>query len=615
MSNTPKAYSYIRFSSPQQAKGDSLRRQLEQTKKYCEQNNLELDQSLTMYDLGLSAYHGHHRTQGTLGQFIKLVEQGKIEKGTVLIVENLDRLSRQEILTALNQFTSIIQAGITLVTLQDGMKYSQESIKDNWSQLIISITYMARAHEESRTKSKRIAAKWEERRKKAVIENKKMFPTSPAWMYLSEDKTEFKLIPEAAKAIRRIYQMKLSGLGYPSIVRQLNQEEDTWKPPKWKRRPRGGWTVNYVVKIIKDEDRQLIGELPLYTREEVKNEETEETKIVRVPTGDILKNYYPKVFKTKDDLILYHRVRDLSKQNSKKKGRGGGRIGEAKNVFKDIVKCGVCGSTMRFIHGTGHRQSYLHCMSSKYNEKVDLPVKRTSREISMSVGRRLNSDKKLPFHKKEYYEGVCSARSINYTDFENLFLADFDDVEVKQLLPDQDETETEISYTRNSIKAHESELEDTEKQIAIGVKNIFTIEDDEILKSANKHLSELRIKKQSLEETIDSEEGKLKRLQSDAKRLREGINHAKEINELRAKAKTAEELKEINLRLRMQIQQLCDRIEIYPTAKGSDFIPVQQLKGDVVKIMRSKTVAKIRIRYKDAARPRDLINVNYTLEP
>jgi DNA invertase Pin-like site-specific DNA recombinase len=37
-----KAYSYIRYSSPQQAKGDSFRRQFSATQAYCDKNRYEL---------------------------------------------------------------------------------------------------------------------------------------------------------------------------------------------------------------------------------------------------------------------------------------------------------------------------------------------------------------------------------------------------------------------------------------------------------------------------------------------------------------------------------------------------------------------------------------------
>ena len=137
---TPKCYSYIRFSTPEQLKGDSLRRQLKMSEEYAAEKGLVLDDRLSLRDLGLSAFHGHHRSKGALGLFLAQVEEGKIPKGSMLIVESLDRLSREEVLDALGQFTSIIKAGVTVVTLIDRMEYSQKSVNANIGQLIISIT-------------------------------------------------------------------------------------------------------------------------------------------------------------------------------------------------------------------------------------------------------------------------------------------------------------------------------------------------------------------------------------------------------------------------------------------------------------------------------------------
>lgn len=41
----PKAFSYVRFSSKKQALGDSLRRQVENSRQYAEQQGLALDES------------------------------------------------------------------------------------------------------------------------------------------------------------------------------------------------------------------------------------------------------------------------------------------------------------------------------------------------------------------------------------------------------------------------------------------------------------------------------------------------------------------------------------------------------------------------------------------
>src|SRR5687768_12023022 len=41
----PVAFSYVRFSTPEQAKGDSLRRQTEATEEWCRRNAIPLDTS------------------------------------------------------------------------------------------------------------------------------------------------------------------------------------------------------------------------------------------------------------------------------------------------------------------------------------------------------------------------------------------------------------------------------------------------------------------------------------------------------------------------------------------------------------------------------------------
>jgi DNA invertase Pin-like site-specific DNA recombinase len=59
-----KAYSYVRFSTPDQAKGDSYRRQTEAASEYAHANNLELDTELTFTDLGVSAFRGANAKTG-----------------------------------------------------------------------------------------------------------------------------------------------------------------------------------------------------------------------------------------------------------------------------------------------------------------------------------------------------------------------------------------------------------------------------------------------------------------------------------------------------------------------------------------------------------------------
>ena len=104
----PKAYSYIRFSTPEQLKGSSLPRQIELSERYIQTHQLELDTTLNLRDLGVSAFDRSNVTKGSLGIFLKLVQQGKIEPGSYLLVESLDRLSRAQVMDALQIFLEIL---------------------------------------------------------------------------------------------------------------------------------------------------------------------------------------------------------------------------------------------------------------------------------------------------------------------------------------------------------------------------------------------------------------------------------------------------------------------------------------------------------------------------
>ena len=82
---TAVAYSYVRFSTPEQSRGDSLRRQTEAAQAWCDRNDARLDSSTTLHDLGKSAFKGAHRNnpdRNALAAFLKLVEDGKVARGS-----------------------------------------------------------------------------------------------------------------------------------------------------------------------------------------------------------------------------------------------------------------------------------------------------------------------------------------------------------------------------------------------------------------------------------------------------------------------------------------------------------------------------------------------------
>src|SRR5262245_47120804 len=66
-----KAYSYTRFSIPEQAKGDSATRQALAAQRWAEQHEVELDTELTFRDEGVSAFEGMNAERGALGEFLR----------------------------------------------------------------------------------------------------------------------------------------------------------------------------------------------------------------------------------------------------------------------------------------------------------------------------------------------------------------------------------------------------------------------------------------------------------------------------------------------------------------------------------------------------------------
>jgi len=244
----PIAYSYTRFSSEKQSKGDSIRRQKDLVAQFIERNpelELELDTTLHLSDEGLSAYKGVAQTRGSLGVFIRLVEDGKIEKGSYLLVESLDRLSRQTPRQALNQLNTLADEGIVLVTLSDGKVYTKESLDgDGGMSLIFAIMLMARAHEESATKGLRISAAWANKFNK-IKDGVQLTARVPFWIN-KDDRS--KSIPAKVAIVKDIFEMSSKGMGAMRIAQELNAKKSPTPSNKSKK-----WALSSVKKILASE--------------------------------------------------------------------------------------------------------------------------------------------------------------------------------------------------------------------------------------------------------------------------------------------------------------------------------------------------------------------------
>ncbi|QNK70557.1 recombinase family protein [Variovorax sp. PAMC26660] len=343
----PKAYSYLRFSTPEQMKGDSLRRQTDLATLYAARHGLDLDTS-TFQDLGVSAFSGDNARTGALFKFQQFVYEGVIPAGSYLLVESLDRLSRSDIVEAQGLLMSIIGRGITVVTLQQGAErvYSREALRANPHELIIAIVEMMRAHGESATKAARLKEAWQAKRSRLGTVN--LTSIAPAWLKARPAKNGFDVIPDRADVVRRMFLDYLGGVGLESIASRLNQA--AVKP--WGRGT--FWRRSYVAKIIVNP--AVIGVFVPHTDQRVNG------RTVRTPCEPVL-GYFPPIL----DEEAFHAAQAM-KQKAGREATARPRSGGVRHLLAGLAVCPLCGASMsRITKGSrtkaGH--PYLVCSRAK----------------------------------------------------------------------------------------------------------------------------------------------------------------------------------------------------------------------------------------------------------
>lgn len=503
-----KAYTYIRFSSKEQEKGDSFNRQKKLSEDYALKHDLEIDNSIDFHDLGISAFHGDNQSKGMLNTFIQLVDNGKVKKGSYLLVESFDRISRQEVMNANILFSNLIVKGITIVTLNDGKKYNLETINRNPLELHSSLWLFINAHEESKRKSERLRHAWKTKRENA--NEKPITAKCPAWLELDKSNNKWMKKTDRVKIIKEIFDLKNKGIGAERIARIFNERET----PTWGNGTKKGlfWRASYIKKILKS--RSVIGEYQPHSIKDGK----------RIPDGDVIENYYPVIIKK----ATFEKAQSKTKNNPIK----GGRF-TLNNLFTGLCKCGYCGGNVVFSNKGKWR--YLVCDNAR-------------------IGK---------IHPNESY---------NYYEFELTFLYLIEQLNVKKLLDETSDFNKELENVEESIHITESNLNGKESQRKellevyksssknnkgtreFLLDNLDTISSE--MEEIQLQLQRFNEEKQRLNEIHNNMESHIKDIQELTKFMHE--NEGKDC------------LYEIRLKLRNRIQEIVKEIIIYPVGKGDE---------------------------------------------
>lgn len=200
----------------------------------------------SFHDGGKSGYHGRHlEAGGQLKRLLEMLDNGEIPKGTHLLIEQTDRLSRQPLMQAFSLVTNLLEKGLIIVTLDDQQKYTYEG---DQSQVYMLAGRLHRGYDESRSKSERLGKVWANKEKE-MREGKVPKMRLPFWLDRNAA-GEVIALPEWVSLIEDILKLSIEGDGGAEIAAKLNTEGNLTKEGF-------EWNSGKITKLIRN--KQLIG--------------------------------------------------------------------------------------------------------------------------------------------------------------------------------------------------------------------------------------------------------------------------------------------------------------------------------------------------------------------
>lgn len=323
-----EAVLYVRFSTPKQEHGSSKERQLQDGRAFIER--MGWHEAEVVADLGVSAWKGDHLKSGNLGKFAKRLMDGEFPRGTVIVVEEIDRLSRQKARITKRWIEDICDAGYQIATVKGDRIYNAANLDANLLPILEILLKAEAAHDYVERLSHRVKRSYDTRLTKAREDGSPITTVAPMWLRLVDGK-RWEGITERTRIVREIYELAAAGHSPWSIARAFNERgEKSFRGGKWER--------TAVVKILNHravEGDRVVGEGK-----------------ASKPTGEVLIGYYGEPVVPAD---LVADARAMLERRTRTPSRG---IGQVNNLFGHKLQCGACGGRVMQV---GYQSRYLVC--------------------------------------------------------------------------------------------------------------------------------------------------------------------------------------------------------------------------------------------------------------
>ena len=339
------AFSYQRVSASKQAEEGrtGLDRQADAFHGFCHRHGLTPNPD-PLVDRGLSAFHGRHRSRGALGAFIAAAEAGQIPHGSVLVVEDLDRFSRETASHAEELLHGLFRQELALGIVRDDLVVDRAKYDGDLGVQVRLLTRRDAAHDYSRKLSGRISDVWQRRRQDWEQHRKPYLGKGSRPEWLTDDGVGFVEIPDAVEVVQRIFKLAAEGnMGGTQIAELLTR--DGIRPSRA--------AVYGPIRIIRIlHDRRVLGE------KEWRD-------------GSISTDYFPRII----DQGLWDACQRAIERRAKNKGRlGRGEV--IANLFQGSSFC-ACGCAVYLQsranrHGVKRSYEVLRC-TGRRNHTCTMP--------------------------------------------------------------------------------------------------------------------------------------------------------------------------------------------------------------------------------------------------
>ncbi|MBB1583214.1 recombinase family protein [Serratia sp. OS31] len=331
-----KCFLYSRVSSDAQISGDGLVRQEDKLKQYLLQNAERLNLSTIDYEIlvdsGISGWKGSNMGDtAALGQLFMRVESDEIDD-SVLIVESLDRFSRENPFRVAGYISKLAEHGIDIIDVENNLVIGPSN---PWSSTISSII-ANRAHEESTLKSKRIKAAWDSRRKKAKESGQYMIKNTPFWIDVLDDKY---VVNANASIVREIFDLYLQGYGSFTIAKKMNEVGKIIRDKRW--------STPKICALLRN---------PRCNGDFISNSlERNYEKGTSSSTEHVIKGLYPKIV-TDDEFTLV--LNRLDGNHKNRRVRNDRKV----TILNGLLKCSICGEALTVRAAGAYR--YVGCLKT-----------------------------------------------------------------------------------------------------------------------------------------------------------------------------------------------------------------------------------------------------------